>query len=115
MPSEENDKYARGQRLADAIAIETISGENDSMDYEALEEMNLYLEDTFPEIHANDSSTYVENWRIHGYSRLYRVQGTVTEEKSVYLLLAHMDVVPEGGDWEYDAFHEGIIEIDGKE
>ena len=115
MPNGESDKYARAQRLADAIAIPTVSGDNNSMDFEALEELNLYLEDMFPKIHANDTSTYVENWRIHGYSRLYRVQGTMTEEKSVYLLLAHLDVVPKGGDWMYHPFNTGIIEIDGEE
>jgi carboxypeptidase PM20D1 len=103
----EADVAAQAQRLADAIAIRTISYSQGNYSAKELAAINEHIENTYPELH---SAEYVTHDRVNKYSRLYRIEGLLPTANP-YLLSAHFDVVPAGdlSKWAHDPFDAGVV------
>ncbi len=71
------------------------------------EELNELIESSFPLVH---SSSWITRWMVNTHSRLYRVEGTEATANP-YLLMGHMDVVPEGDEeeWQHSPFDAGVV------
>ena len=111
MPAEESDKMERANRLASAIAFQTITTDNGVEDkyIEEFVMINEFLTDNFVELHEAD---FVQFEQINNFSRLYRIPGEKSEEKRAYMLCAHIDVVPPGDEdkWAAHPFNTGVVE-----
>ena len=105
------DVRAQAERLAGAVAIQTVSYSPSNISVEELERMNDYIENTYVALHDADFVTYR---RINEFSRLYRIAGSQST-KNPFLLSAHYDVVPPGDlrKWSHDPFNAGIVEDAG--
>lgn len=103
------DERDVAERLARALKFETISYEDAArIERKAFDELNAYLEQAFPRVHARLTKEVVAN-----HSLLYTWKGQ-DEGLNPILLMAHTDVVPaepgpEGG-WTYHPFEGHIAE-----
>ncbi len=99
------------ERLAGAVAIQTVSYSPTNISRQEMEDMHEYIEATYPELHSAD---YVAFHTVNGLSRLYRIQG-LESTANPYLMSAHLDVVPPGdlAKWDHDPFNAGVIDSDG--
>jgi len=83
------DTAAAAERLARALRFRTISfGGASGVDTTPFHDLQLYLQRTFPRLHAA-----LTRERVGGLSLLYRWAGSDTTLAPI-LLLAHQDVVP---------------------
>lgn len=73
-----------------------------------LERMNEYIDDTYAALH---DAEFVSYKRINKFSRLYRIEGSLST-KNPFLISAHLDVVPSGNldRWSHDPFNAGIVD-----
>lgn len=103
----EVDAQAAAARLAEALAIPTLSRQDGSVDEAAFEDLHQLLMDRFPAVHDA-----LERERVDGYSLLYTWRGTDPSLPPV-ILLGHLDVVPVApgteAEWVHDPF-SGTLE-----
>lgn len=102
------------RNLGNSIKIPTISWNDTNQNNEELENLHIFLRETFPTVFG--SPDIVKVTPVNSLSLLLRVQGSVITENP-YLLAAHLDVVPPGdlSRWDHDPFLGDIVEEDGTE
>jgi carboxypeptidase PM20D1 len=103
------DANAAAGRLAGALRFPTVSHEGGAqVESQALLDLHLYLEQSFPKVHATLTREVVG-----GYSLLYTWPGKDSKRPPI-LLMSHLDVVPvEPGtekDWTHPAFSGDIAD-----
>jgi len=101
---------AWSEKLGKAIQKKTISYSAQNKSLEALLELHELLKFEFPTVFESE---YVQVSTINEYSLLLEVQGSTFTE-SPYLLLGHLDVVPEGNLdlWDHQPFLGQILQQD---
>lgn len=95
------DAVSKLQRL---VRIPTVSYRDPAaIDRQAFEDFHTALADAFPLLHQ-----HLERIEIHDHAVLYRWPGAAATHPVV--LMAHLDVVPVEGDWQYPPFSAEIAD-----
>lgn len=102
----------RAERLGGAIKIKSISYGPSKQERTELVKLIKYINETYPTIRK---SSFMSRSEVNELSLVYRIEGS-ENNKSPYMICAHLDVVPEGSTekWEHDPFLGDIIDEEGE-
>ena len=99
--------WQRARTLGQAIKFNTISYNQTYQITEQIEKIHGFISDQYPYIH---SAPFIEKHIVNNHSIVFRVNGTEPINR-LYMLCAHLDVVPEGdlSKWDCDPFLGEIV------
>ena len=105
------EKQAWAEKLGEAIKIQTVSTSEDQLSFPELLELHSYLKSAFPKVF---NSPFVEVTTVNNYSLLLEVTGS-NPTGDVYMIAAHLDVVPAGdtSQWDHPPFLGEVIDQGG--
>ena len=99
--------WQRAKTLGQAIKFNTISYNQSYQITEEIEKIHKFISNEYPQIH---SASFIKKEIINDHSIVFRVEGTDPTNR-IYMLCAHLDVVPEGdlSKWDCDPFLGEIV------